>query len=88
VIDYIASCNGSCRTVDPTALKFVKTAELGWIDDSIEEGYWATDKLLKDDSSWNISIPAGLKAGEYVLRTEIIVSYPYVSRALCVLTSC
>jgi cellulase len=76
VIDYIAPCNGSCRTVDPTALKFVKIAELGWINDSIKEGLWATDKLLEDDSSWNITIPRNLKAGEYVLRTELIVSDP------------
>lgn len=75
VIDYIAPCNGSCSTVDPRALKFVKFAERGWIDDSREEGYWATDMLLDDDSSWNITIPEGLRAGEYVLRTEIIVRH-------------
>ncbi|KAH8723226.1 glycoside hydrolase [Phaeosphaeriaceae sp. PMI808] len=72
VIDYIAPCNGSCRTVDARALKFVKIAELGWINNSRDEGYWAADKLLDDDSSWNITIPRDLKAGEYVLRTEII----------------
>jgi len=55
-------------------LKFVKFAERGWIDDSREDGYWATDALLDDDSSWNITVPEGLEAGEYVLRTEIIVS--------------
>lgn len=74
MIDYIAPCNGPCSDVDATALKFVKIAELGWIDDRMDEGYWAADKLLEDDSSWNITIPKALKAGEYVLRTEIIVS--------------
>ena len=74
VIDYIAPCNGTCSTVDPRMLKFVKFAERGWIDDSREDGYWATDALLDDDSSWNITVPEGLEAGEYVLRTEIIVS--------------
>jgi cellulase len=72
VLSYIAPCNGSCSAVNPTKLKFVKIAEKGWIDDSIEEGYWAADELLADDSSWDISIPVDLKAGEYVLRTEII----------------
>jgi hypothetical protein len=72
VLSYIAPCNGSCSAVNPTKLKFVKIAEKGWIDDSIEEGYWAADELLADDSSWDISIPMDLKAGEYVLRTEII----------------
>jgi cellulase len=74
VVDYIAPCNGSCSAVDATKLKFVKIAHRGWIDDSIEEGYWAADKLLEDDSSWNVTVPKGLRAGEYVLRTEIIVS--------------
>ena len=60
--------------MNPTTLKFVKISELGWIDNSQAEGYWAADKLLDDDSSWNIKVPEGLKAGEYVLRTEIIVS--------------
>ncbi|KAH7390873.1 glycoside hydrolase [Phaeosphaeria sp. MPI-PUGE-AT-0046c] len=72
VIDYIAPCNGSCTDVDATKLKFVKIAQLGWIDDSWEEGYWASDKLLSDDNRWNITVPKGLEAGEYVLRTEII----------------
>ncbi|KAH7080017.1 glycoside hydrolase [Paraphoma chrysanthemicola] len=72
VIDYIAACNGPCSSVNPTTLKFVKIAELGWIDNSRDEGFWAADALRDDDSSWNIKIPDGLKAGEYVLRHEII----------------
>jgi cellulase len=74
IIDYIAACDGSCADVDAKKLRFVKIAEMGWIDDSIEEGFWAADKLREDDSSWNITVPKDLKAGEYVLRTEIIVS--------------
>jgi cellulase len=74
VIDYIAPCNGSCSSVHATKLQFVKIAQTGWINDSIEEGFWAADKLLRDNSSWNIVIPKTLKAGEYILRTEIIVS--------------
>jgi cellulase len=72
IIDYIASCNGACSTVDFTTLKFVKFAQTGWINDSVAEGFWAADALRADDSSWNIKIPSGLKAGEYVLRHEII----------------
>jgi cellulase len=96
VVDYIAACNGPCSEAEPEALKFVKIAELGWIDASRDSGFWAADKLRDDDSSCtsdstlfpfircgflvcllticegNINIPSGLKAGEYVLRTEII----------------
>lgn len=74
ILDYIAPCNGSCRDVDARELKFVKIAEMGWIDDSIPEGLWAADILRMDNSSWNIKIPNGLMASEYVLRTEIVVS--------------
>lgn len=73
VLSYLAPCNGPCSTVNPEHLKFVKIAEKGWINDSTwQEGYWASDELRDDDNSWNIVIPAGLKAGEYVLRHEII----------------
>jgi cellulase len=74
IISYIATCNGSCTDVNARDLKFVKIAEMGWIDDSIEEGFWAADKLREDDSSWDITVPKYLKHGEYVLRTEIIAS--------------
>ena len=68
VIDYIAPYND-----DPTQLKFVKIAQRGWINDSTyDEGFWASDELIADDNSWNIKIPTGLKAGQYVVRTEII----------------
>jgi cellulase len=72
VINYIAACNDSCVGVDATKLRFVKISEKGWIDSSMEEGYWAADELRQDDSSWNITIPKSLKSGAYVLRTEII----------------
>jgi cellulase len=74
VIDYIAACNGSCRAVDPLKLRFVKIAEMGWIDGSMEDGHWVSDVLLEDGSSWNVTVPGGLVEGEYVLRSEIIVS--------------
>jgi cellulase len=74
VIDYIAACNGSCSAVNAEKLKFVKISEMGWIDGSMEDGYWASDVLLEDDSSWNVTVPRGLVEGEYVLRSEIIVS--------------
>jgi cellulase len=68
VIDYIAVYNA-----DPTKLKFVKIAQRGWINNSTyDEGFWASDQLIADDNSWNIKIPNGLKAGKYVVRTEII----------------
>ena len=36
-----------------TALKFVKIAERGWVNDSTyTEGYWATDELIANNGTW------------------------------------
>ncbi|KAF2727493.1 glycoside hydrolase [Polyplosphaeria fusca] len=74
VIDYIAACNGPCSKVNPLDLKFVKIAQLGWLstDGPESAGYWATDKLIDANGTWAIKVPAGLKAGEYVVRNELI----------------
>ncbi|KAF2011187.1 lytic polysaccharide monooxygenase [Aaosphaeria arxii CBS 175.79] len=73
VLSYLAPCNGPCSNVNPTSLRFVKIGHKGWINPSTyDEGYWASDELRDDDNSWNIKIPTGLKAGEYILRHEII----------------
>lgn len=73
VIDYIAPCNGPCSKVKKENLKFVKIAQKGWINNStFPEGYWATSELVDADGVWPIKIPAGLKAGEYVVRNELL----------------
>ncbi|KAG4272800.1 hypothetical protein FPRO04_10315 [Fusarium proliferatum] len=76
VIDYMARCpNDDCTTVDKTKLKFFKIDELGQLTRGTvpgQPGYWANNKLRDDDFSWNITIPAKLAPGSYVLRHEII----------------
>ncbi|KAF2204464.1 glycoside hydrolase [Delitschia confertaspora ATCC 74209] len=73
VLNYLAACNGPCSKVNPADLKFVKISHKGWINaTTYSEGYWASDALRDDNNSWNIKIPSGLKAGEYVVRHEII----------------
>ncbi|KAL4782628.1 glycosyl hydrolase family 61-domain-containing protein [Aspergillus varians] len=68
VIDYLANCNGDCSTVDKTTLKFFKVDQDGLTGDDT----WASDKLVAQGGSWDITIPTDLKAGNYVLRHEII----------------
>ncbi|KAL4866143.1 glycosyl hydrolase family 61-domain-containing protein [Aspergillus spectabilis] len=68
VINYLANCNGDCSTVDKTTLKFFKIDEAGLLED----GSWGTDKLVANGKSWDVTIPSNLKAGNYVLRHEII----------------
>ncbi|KFY23671.1 hypothetical protein V493_05703 [Pseudogymnoascus sp. VKM F-4281 (FW-2241)] len=72
VIDYLASCNGECETVDKTALKFFKIGEEGLIDGSNSPGQWASDKLIANSNTWVATIPADIAPGNYVLRHEII----------------
>ncbi|RDL41926.1 Uncharacterized protein BP5553_01905 [Venustampulla echinocandica] len=72
VIDYLASCNGECETVDKTALKFFKIGEEGLLDNSNVPGNWASDKLIANNNTWVATIPADIAPGNYVLRHEII----------------
>ncbi|KAL5341950.1 glycosyl hydrolase family 61-domain-containing protein [Aspergillus crustosus] len=68
VLTYLASCNGDCTAVDKNTLKFFKIDEAGLQPD----GTWGSDKLVAQGKKWDVTIPAGLKAGGYVLRHEMI----------------
>lgn len=70
IIDYIAPADDP-TTVDKTTLEFIKIAESGLISGS-NPGTWATDDLISNGLTWEIKIPSDLKAGNYVLRHEII----------------
>ncbi|RAK71457.1 lytic polysaccharide monooxygenase auxiliary activity family 9 protein [Aspergillus fijiensis CBS 313.89] len=72
VITYMANCHGSCADVDKTTLEFFKIDAGGLIDDTDVPGTWATDELIEDSYSRNITIPSDIAPGYYVLRHEII----------------
>lgn len=72
VIDYMANCNGDCKSVDKTTLEFFKIAEKGLVTDTTAPGSWATDELIANNNSWSIIIPSSIAPGNYVLRHEII----------------
>ncbi|KAH6850622.1 glycosyl hydrolase family 61-domain-containing protein [Chaetomium sp. MPI-CAGE-AT-0009] len=69
VIDYLAACNGDCETVSKESLRFFKIDGAGY---DKAAGRWAADALRANGNSWLVQIPADLKAGNYVLRHEII----------------
>ncbi|KAL2293338.1 hypothetical protein FJTKL_05266 [Diaporthe vaccinii] len=71
VIDYLASCNGPCETVDKNSLKFFKIDGFGLVSGS-DPGYWADDVLMANGLSWLVKIPEDIAPGNYVLRHEII----------------
>jgi len=72
VLDYLANCNGPCETVDKTTLKWFKIDELGLLNPSVTDGFWATDVLEANNNSWTVIIPPTIATGNYVLRHEII----------------
>ncbi|KKY30427.1 putative glycosyl hydrolase family 61 [Diaporthe ampelina] len=70
VIDYLAPADDP-TSVDKTTLSFVKIQEAGIISGS-NPGTWASDEILSNNLAWEITIPEGTPAGNYVLRHEII----------------
>jgi len=74
IIDYLAPCpSDNCLASSPASLKFTKIAETGLVKPGSPKEYvWATDQLRKSNNTWSVKIPAALKAGNYVLRNEII----------------
>jgi cellulase len=75
VFTYLAACNGDCVTADKEQLRWFKIAELGQISHGPGGGYpgvWAADQLRLAGGDWDVTIPSSIKAGNYVLRHEIL----------------
>ena len=79
IINYLASCNGSCTDMDKTQLKFVKIAGEGLLQKPGSDaqpapppGYWATDRMIEDTATWTLQVPRHFAPGKYILRHEII----------------
>ncbi|TVY15519.1 Endoglucanase-4 [Lachnellula arida] len=79
VLDYLANCNGPCETVDKTTLEWFRIDAVGLIDNSLTDGYWATDQLIADNNTWTVVIPPTIAPGNYVLRHEIIALHSAAS---------
>ncbi|KAF2755606.1 hypothetical protein EJ05DRAFT_513096 [Pseudovirgaria hyperparasitica] len=72
VIDYLANCEGNCSAVDKTSLNFFKISQGGVVDGSTAPGTWASDELIANNNTWEVTIPTDIAPGNYVLRHEII----------------
>lgn len=70
VITYIAAADDP-TTVDKTTLEWIKIDEAGLISGS-NPGTWASDNLISNGFAYDVTIPSALKAGNYVMRHEII----------------
>lgn len=70
ILDYIAPVSGDFASVSPTSLSWTKIQEGAWKSGN-NPGAWVTDDLVKNNFSWDLTIP-NLAPGNYVLRHEII----------------
>ncbi|KAF2138842.1 lytic polysaccharide monooxygenase, partial [Aplosporella prunicola CBS 121167] len=77
IITYLAPCGGpdatgDCTTAKVGDLSFTKVDAQGLITPGdVDAQVWATDKLIENNST-TVTIPSALKAGNYVMRHEII----------------
>ncbi|KAF1930410.1 lytic polysaccharide monooxygenase [Didymella exigua CBS 183.55] len=67
VITYVAPYTGDVTAVDKTSLKWTKIQADGYAD-----GQWAAIKMIGQNNTWPVTVPASLAAGKYVFRHEII----------------
>ncbi|KAJ4343417.1 hypothetical protein N0V95_006641 [Ascochyta clinopodiicola] len=71
IINYIAPCNGDCTTLTPDSLRWSKISQ-GGVVTAGGTGTWVTDSLIANNFTSTATIPKNLKAGNYVIRHEII----------------
>ncbi|KAH9858689.1 glycosyl hydrolase family 61-domain-containing protein [Lenzites betulinus] len=67
VSTYMAACNGDCVSFDATKAKWFKIDAAGYNDK-----VWASTQLIDNGFKWTSTIPSELKAGEYLVRHEIV----------------
>lgn len=68
---YLAHCPSGCQNFKgDTGTPWVKIDE--WAYRPTESPPWGSDKLAANGANWTVKIPASLKAGEYLLRHEIL----------------
>ncbi|KAI0743568.1 glycosyl hydrolase family 61-domain-containing protein [Daedaleopsis nitida] len=65
--NYMASCDGDCSKLDASKAKWFKVQASGYSD-----GKWAATKLIENGAKWDVTIPAELAAGEYLIRHQIV----------------
>ncbi|KAF9264312.1 hypothetical protein L218DRAFT_958396 [Marasmius fiardii PR-910] len=86
-ITYIGSCNGDCKSVDASQIKWQKIdfngLNPGDIDNTLRNamankpepyrstGLWALASLIENGSQYSSYVPQGLKNGQYILRSEL-----------------
>ncbi|CAE6406609.1 hypothetical protein ACGC1H_000309 [Rhizoctonia solani] len=82
-IVYMASCEGDCSSFNPSNAKFFKIAQEG-LDPNRKpnqsgndhlpwgQGLWAQNRIQYENSYHWFNIPGDIKAGQYLVRHELI----------------
>lgn len=71
VMTYIAKCPGKCSDFAASSGNiWVKIDQAGY--DASQSVPWASKRLPFQNSTWPITLPSTLVAGEYILRHEIL----------------
>jgi lytic cellulose monooxygenase (C1-hydroxylating) len=73
VMTYLASCSGACSDFDgSTGNVWVKIDQAGY--DASEEVPWASKRLPTQNSTWPVTLPSSIVAGEYLLRYVLTIA--------------
>jgi len=72
LMTYMALCDGNCSDADAQSLSFFKIDEAGLVSGTMDSGTWATDELIAKNNSWTVTVPKSIKAGNYLIRHEIL----------------
>lgn len=66
----LLDCGGDCDSYDGSGSSWFKVDSQGLIDAAAFT--WASDKLIKDGVSWTATVPSNIKAGNYLMRLELL----------------
>jgi len=75
VVVWMTECPGDCASMSPATASqasWFKIDEAGLLSGTVGKGEWGGAKMVADNSSWTSTIPPSLKAGNYLLRHEMI----------------
>lgn len=74
----MAECKGDCSSwKNQNEGEWFKIYQAGLLSGTIGNGKWGTKAMIDNGLSVTVQIPAALKAGNYLIRHETIVSFGF-----------
>jgi len=67
---YMADCGGDCDSFSGSGASWFKIDSQGLLNP--DTFTWASDKLIADGLKWTATVPSNIKAGNYLMRLEIL----------------